>query len=196
VLLSALKLLEMPVGPILEDFPEDTPFRPTDEGPVFCPVSFPLSEGTSSPLEKLLIEFQHEIVQMRNWYDLAVGKRGRTTIGASGLSIEDAVSRIDAFTRDNLQPSPMEGISRAMALKMAAEEIKAYYLEAVTVQPGQPTDSITLADWFWSQTKAGRVINVVREICLKSGDNELKLLGTLLLVPRNQLHRFDQNNQI
>jgi hypothetical protein len=90
----------------------------------------------------------------------------------------------------------MEGISRAMALKMAAEEIKAYYLEAVTAQPGQPTDSITLADWFWSQTKAGRVINVVREICLKSGDNELKLLGTLLLVPRNQLHRFDQNNQI
>ncbi len=127
---------------------------------------------------------------MRNWYDLSVKERRRTTIGASSLSIEDAASCIATFVRGNLQASPMGGISRAMALKMAAEEVKAYYFEAVTAQPGQPTDSATLADWFWGQTKAGLIINAAREICLKSEDKELKLLGTLLLVPRNQLHRF------
>ena len=70
---------------------------------------------------------------------------------------------------------------------MAAEDLKAYYLEALTAQPGQPTAGTTLSNWFWSQTTAAQMINTVRIICPGNSDPEFQLLGKLLLVPRAQL---------
>ena len=77
------------------------------------------------------------------------------------------------------------------ALKMAVEDLKAYYFEAVTNQPGQPTDSKTLSDWFWGQTTAAQVINKVREVCMANDDEKLALAGKVFLIPRTQLHRFE-----
>ena len=73
---------------------------------------------------------------------------------------------------------------------MVAEDIKAIYFEGVSAQPGQPTDSKTLADWFWGETYAALVINEVRKKSLKDDSKKMKLLGSLLLIPRNQMHRF------
>jgi hypothetical protein len=73
---------------------------------------------------------------------------------------------------------------------MAAEDLKAYYFEAVSAQPGQPTDSLSLANWFWGETVAALVINSIRKICLEHRDINMELLGKLLLVPRRQLYRF------
>ena len=70
---------------------------------------------------------------------------------------------------------------------MAAEDLKAYYLEALTAQPGQPTAGTTLSNWFWSQTTAAQMTNTVRTICLGNSDPEFQLLGKLLLVPKAQL---------
>jgi hypothetical protein len=91
--------------------------------------------------------------------------------------------------------SPIPGFSSAMALKLAVEDLKAYYFESVTAQPGQPTDSASLSDWFWSQTMAAKAINAARETCLASGKKELKIFGDLLLVPKNQMHRFSKGNK-
>ena len=77
------------------------------------------------------------------------------------------------------------------ALKLAVEDLKSYYLEAVTNQPGQPTDSKTLADWFWGQTTAAQVINKVREVCMASDDEKLALAGKMFLIPKVQLHQFE-----
>ena len=114
----------------------------------------------------------------------------KTYKDGTGLSVEETVVFIAAFIQGERQNKRIPDVSLATALRMAAEDLKAYYLEAVVAQPGQPTDSISLADWFWGQTAAARVINKVRMICLESNDKELNLLGKLLLVPRSQLHRF------
>jgi len=127
---------------------------------------------------------------MKTWYDLALSKRKRTTLGISGLSPEEALAFVSAFVKGENQTQGIEDYSLSDSLRMAAEDIKAFYLEGVSNQPGQPTDSNTLADWFWGETYAALVINEVRKISLKEGSKMMHLLGSLLLVPRSQMHRF------
>jgi hypothetical protein len=127
---------------------------------------------------------------MRNWYDLALEKRARTTSAVSGLSPEEAADFLAAFVRKQRPESFSVEIAPAEALRMVAEDLKACYLEGITAQPGQPTDSAALADWFWGCTHAARVIDAARKICLEMPGKEFQLLGNLLLVPRTQLHRF------
>ena len=75
---------------------------------------------------------------------------------------------------------------------MATEDIKSLYFEAVSAQPGQPTNSRSLAEWFWGKTAAAQVINEIRKISLQKDTKEMTLLGNLLLIPRNQLYRFEK----
>jgi len=190
VLESALKLLEASSGPVLENFLEDAPVTETQAGPLACPVNFEKIEENISSTDQMLSAFKQEVSQMRNWYDLAVQKRDRTTTQTTGLAPEAVADFLTDFVRGDRETNPVADVSLAAAIRMAAEDLKAYYFEAVTAQPGQPTDSATLADWFWSQTAAAQMINAIREICLDITDKEFNLLGNLLLVPRNQLHQF------
>ncbi|MDF1591475.1 MAG: hypothetical protein P1P89_08190 [Desulfobacterales bacterium] len=190
VLRNTLKLLEADAGPILVDYTEEAPVAETDQKPVACPVNFALPPNPDTPVENLISNFKQEVDQMRAWYDTAIEKHGRTTSGATGLSAEETAAFIIAFVQGERQNKRMPDLVLSTALRMAAQDLKAYYLEAVAAQPGQPTDSTSLSDWFWGQTAAARMINEVRKICLESGDKDLNLLGKLLLVPRSQLHRF------
>jgi len=95
-----------------------------------------------------------------------------------------------AFVKDEEAHKKVPEDSLADSLRMVSEDIKAFYLEGLLAQPGQPTDSTILADWFWGETYAALVINEVRKISLTQDSDMMKLLGKLLLVPRNQMHRF------
>jgi hypothetical protein len=190
VLLSALKLLEAEKGPVLAEFLEEAPVSKTDAGPLACPVNFASSIEEMDTTQRLLTMFEQEVAQMRNWYDLAVEKQGRTTSGTIGLEPQESAAFLADFVRGKKQSHHNLGLSLATSLRMASEDLKAYYFEAVCAQPGQSGDSATLADWFWSQTAAAKVINRVRIICLDSGDKELEQLGKRRLIPVNQLHRF------
>lgn len=188
--MDALKLLEVSHGPVLMEFTEDTPATEAQEGPLACPVSFVRIDENMSATEQMLSAFKQEVAQMRNWYDLAVQKRGRTTAGITGLEPEKVADFFVAFVQGDREFNPQTGVALPAALRMAAEDLKAYYFEAVTAQPGQSTDSATLSNWFWSQTMAAKIINAIREICLEISGDEFQLLGKLLLVPRNQLSNF------
>jgi hypothetical protein len=195
VLRRVLKLLEASEGPLLEDFTEDAPSFSGSIGPLSCPVDFQTTEVEAEESDRFVAAFKQEVLQMRNWYDLALAIRGRTTASVSGLEPDVAAEFIAAFAMDHEVESPIAGLSSVMALKLAVEDLKAYYFEAVTAQAGQPTDSLSLSDWFWSQTIAAKAINAARETCLASGKKELKIFGDLLLVPRNQLHRFSRDRR-
>ena len=127
---------------------------------------------------------------MRNWYDLAIEKRGRTTANTSGLDPVQLVDFIVCFIGGESPARPNPEVSLGTTLKMVVEDLKSYYFESLTIQPGQPTDSATLTDWFWGQTTAAQVIHEVRKICAQSTDDHLKRVGTALLIPRTQLYRF------
>ncbi len=190
VLKHALKLFEAPDGPVLEDFPKDAPDTTDETVPVACPVNFKSKPVDTTPIHQMLDDFSSEVMQMRTWYDLAYEKKKRTTTGVSGLSPEEAAEFLSAFVKGEPPKAKVIDTTIADAIRMAAEDLKAYYFEAVSAQPGQPTDSTSLANWFWGETVAALVINIIRKMCLEDGDNKLELLGKLLLVPRNQMYRF------
>lgn len=190
VLLAALRLLEAPQGPILDDFPEDAPSSGPGRGPVSCPIDAGDLGPAKEEQETLPNAFRRELTLLRPWYDTACRNRGRTTAQASGLDPDTLAKFLCRFLEDTKTPSPRAEFSAAAMLKLAAEDLKAFYQEAVSAQPGSSADSRALSDWFWGETRAGQILAALRQVCLESGDPKLELLGTLLLVPRSQLHRL------
>lgn len=183
-------LLEREEGPVLVDYPHDV-FEDGEE-PAACPVSFTTAFSPRGEADLLLSRFRDEILAMRNWYDLAKKKSGRTTTGISGLDADGIGILFTDFLKHRGETVPsVEGQALADALTKASQDLIDYYLEAVSAQPGQTTSSAALADWFWGETCAARVIDEVRKCCLQKGDKALHLVGQLLLIPRNQMHRFE-----
>ncbi len=190
VLLCALRLLEREEGPILVDYPYDA-----DEGggeePAACPISFATAPPPQGEMDVLLCRFRDEILAMISWYDLAKEKSGRTTTGISGMDAEGIATLLVDFVRNGRAESPVEGQSLAATLTRASEDLLGYYLEAACAQPGQATHPGVLSDWFWRETCAARMLDEVRRKCLQTDDKALRLVGKLLLIPRNQMHRFE-----
>jgi hypothetical protein len=187
VLVSALRLLEAPRGPIIEDFGEDAPAAPPQDAPLFCPISIARPSEELSEAERLKAAFSEEFASMRSWYDLAVKKRGRTTVGNSGLDLDTLVDFIFSFAEGALPPNPKADLSLPDVLKLAVDDLKAYYFEAVTAQPGNESlPTLQLVDWFWQETTAGAVLKMVKNTCKASDDGIMKVVGMVLLVPTSQ----------
>ena len=183
VLLAVLRLLERAQGPVLEDFPEEAPYDdlgPEPEG-LSCPVSFPRRhvEGEG----ELAAQFADEVAQLGAWHQLALRHRGRTSLGVTGLSIEDLVGYLTSWLGDAPQPVFREGLSAGAALKLACDELKAYYYESVAMQPGRHS-SADIQNWFWMETAAGRVFVLLRDKAAASTDPSMERLGAAFLVPR------------
>lgn len=181
VMLAALGLLERDVGPVLEDFPEDAPYEDLGVEPegLACPVTFPRRRSEGTLAERL----SDEISQLQAWHDLAVRHRGRTTLGATGLSPAQIGEYLIASIGDGAQVSYRPDLAVAAALKLATDELKAYYYEAKSVQPGRhaPDD---IQDWFWLETAAGEVFRAVYMRANQSSDPAMKPLATVALMPR------------
>lgn len=187
VLKGALGLLEAPTGPILVDFPEEAP-SPGYLNGWACPINIAQVKADVRGDTDLGDTLAREIDFLRPWYDLAIQKRGRTTVGVSGLEIQEAARFLTAFLHDPHTPSPRPNLPVGEVLKLASEDLKAYYSESAITQPGEATSSQT-ADWFWGETIAGRLLLDLQKVCLQSNDPLIKRLGTLLLIPRSQEHR-------
>ena len=190
VLKHALKLFEAPAGPVIEDFPEDAPDTKDKPVQIACPVNFRSKPVETTSIQQMLNDFSSEVMEIRAWYDLACEKKKRTTAKVTGFSPEETTEFLSAFIKGDLPETKSNNTLLADSIRLAAEDLKAYYFEAVSAQPGQPTDSLSLANWFWGETVAALVINSIRKICIEDRDKNMELLGKLLLVPRSQLYRF------
>ena len=128
---------------------------------------------------------EQEIAQLRTWYDLAVTQRGLTTVGVSGLTPEEMGTFIGAFLDGGVPPHPRPDMPMATVFRFAVEDLKAYYCEAMMAQPGQtPVDSHALADWFWRDTTAGRVLFALQEVCQHSAVPGMQVVAAGMLIPR------------
>ena len=186
VLQSVLELLETPNGPaVLVDFPYDAPVSSEEQAVLACPVSFPAPVTALSDTERLRDTLNQEIQELRSWYDMAVTKRDRTTVGVSGLDPEAIGKFVGAFLGGDIPASPKEDMPVLDLFKLAVEDLKAYYFEAMAAQPGQSTASSSkLANWLWRETTAGKVLFRLQEQWKDSDDNNIKLFSSLLIVPR------------
>jgi hypothetical protein len=178
VLLALVKLLEAPAGPVLADFPEEAPHTPADEMEgVACPVSFGKGAGPDEPGAALM----REIEEIAPWFDLARERRGRTTVGASGVSVEDCARIVGSYLNGRSGRN-LNGLSAGESLKLAYEDIRAYYFEAAAARPGG-AQAAEILRWFWFRTAAGRAFVELQKVCLASRDESAKLFASRSLVP-------------
>ena len=189
VMAALLKLLEAPQGPVLEDFPEDEP--ESDAITVLsCPVNFARDADESGDADEMLAAFRHEITAMLPWYDIAVEKRQRTTVGVSGSALENLGDFIYAFVRGEPPENPRDDLPLANNLKLAVEDLKSYYNEGSTAQPGQEkASSQVLQDWFWEETVGGKVLLSLMKACIESTDEALQMMGSRFIAPGDVARR-------
>lgn len=186
VLRSLLSLFERAAGPVLEDFPDDAPETAARDEEFACPVSFGAADAEEGDLAEAM---RREIAQLAPWYDLAVRRRGRTTVGVSGMRVEDAASHAACYVDGAARLPAIPGLPAGVALKRACDDIKAYYYEAAGAQPGNLSPK-AIDSWFWTETAAAKVFLAIQQFCLKSDDESLQPLGKLSLIPRAASYLF------
>jgi hypothetical protein len=185
VLHALLKLFDAAKGPVLADFPEDAPPVAGAPETLVCPVAFPKPGVLLDNQELLFQTLQQEVAELRMWYDLGVAKRGRTTFGTSGLEVEAAAKFVGDFIFTDTPKPPVNDVPPLSLLRLAIEDLKSFYFEAMTSQPGQQNaTSTTLAKWFWSETAAAKVLFLLQERWKDSANPPLKEFSRLLLIPR------------
>ena len=182
VLLAALGLLDADAGPgLIEDFPDDAPYADLGEQPeaLHCPVSFPRLKSTGTLAERLA----DEIAQLQAWHEVATRQSGGNTLGLTGL----APARIGQYLLSWLGETPQApykaGLATAPALKFATDELKAFYYEAKSAQPGRRTPE-EVQNWFWLDTAAGQLFEQLQGVAGRSAEPGMKTLANLTLVPR------------
>ncbi|OGP52115.1 MAG: hypothetical protein A2Y79_12510 [Deltaproteobacteria bacterium RBG_13_43_22] len=174
---------------MLEDFSEEAPGSKGGDVSIACPVDFRQPEGELTEIEKLCLAFKKEFVSLRPWYDLAVQKRGHSTVGVSKLKVDDLVDFICSFLRGETLENPRNDIALPYTINLATDDLKAFYFEAITSQPGQESPSSeTLSNWFYDETVAGKVLFNLRDL-FKNREGLMKILGNILIVPAAQINR-------
>ena len=146
VIMAALDLLNRGEGPVLEDYPEDVPPLELEDYPA-CPVSFARPALEASTWAARLA---NELLLLRPWYDLSLRRRSRTTVGIAKAPMPD----LAALLADWLDAPKSPGAD-LRPLKYALEDLKAYYLEALTAQPGAHDFGETQRI-LWKETELGR----------------------------------------
>lgn len=182
VLLTALQLLEREAGPLLDDFPLDAPHQKLSPLPenLVCPVSFPRLKDEGTLAERL----NDELAQLQAWHAVGAKWRGHTTLGVTGLTPLKLADYLKAWLTQQ-PPLPFRNdLSAGDALKHACDELKAFYLEAKTVQPGEHTPA-SLQRWFWTETALGQSIVQIRSIAAGSADPSVKAVAVQSLIPRS-----------
>jgi hypothetical protein len=173
-------MLERTDGPIMiEDFPEDDPRAVSD--PTWRPPHVPPLAASGSG-EALAEQLETEILLLRGSHELWVSKHSRTTVGLSGLPIEECTRYVADWLRGTAPPSPFEHFSAPLMLRFAVDDLKAFCLEAAATRSGKPS-SRQLGDWLWNKTATGAAIQALRVALLASDDERLKLIVSNFMVP-------------
>ena len=189
VIAAALGLLEAASGPVvLQDFPEDDPTAvdvPDWRPPFDLAAGMPdLADGAA-----LVRALRHEVLAIAPFHERFVAANGRTTIGLSGLTIDQCAARLAASLSGAPPDSRDPAVSPVQFLRWAVDDLKAYYLEAMSTDGAMPS-SRQMQAWFWDRTLAARLIIALRRQLLASEDKRSQAVGRMNLVPGAQVLRL------
>ncbi len=186
VLDQALGLLERGEGPILEDFPDDAPEGAVEEGVWACPLPLASAEVPANMDEALRQQLQAEVSRLRPWYEEAVRKHGRTAVGVSGLGAdrmpELAGMLTEAALDEEIEAPDGATTEMPLLLRHAADDLKAYYMEAAAAQPSAKSPSPDdMNRWLLGETRLGETLYRARDVLGAKEDPGLKILGRVLV---------------
>ncbi|MGI9524339.1 MAG: hypothetical protein ACR2PG_22135 [Hyphomicrobiaceae bacterium] len=189
VLQALLDLFEATSGPVLVDYSEEAPTSELKEmDGLACPMRF---DSLGAEDETLEAAVSREIQELQPWYDLAFERRKRTMVGVTGLAIEEVAQTLASWLTSSPPKEIVNGQSPAATLKLAVEDLRAFYFEAAAGQPqGDAIGSKQLSDWFWQETSAAKLMLVLRDHLIRHDDPAVRMLGHNSVVPREQWKRF------
>ena len=175
VLRSLLRLFECPRGPVLEDYPHDAPGAATTEEPWSCVLPRPPLAPATTESERLRQAILSEVAFLEPWYELRRSQTGRTSVGLSGLGTESLAEMVEfiAGYAAGEEPGPPAGVADPVpaALRLVADDLKAYYLEAAAAQPGGVEATATaLNRWLYHETRFGDALYTIRDRFAASAD--------------------------
>ena len=183
VIRAAFDLLDAVSGPVLVDFPEVIPVKNGRMG-YALPPKLVKATADIGDVDELAASVEREIKELQTDYETAVASRGRTTVGASELSIEELVPFISEFIRGNMPKSPRKGMPPIPLLKLVAEDLEAYYTETRTHRDNID-DLELMGSWFWEETAAGQLLLALEAISLVSENKVLRQIVEMsLITPR------------
>ena len=183
VIRAAFALLDKDCGPIIDDFPEIIPVSQGRMG-YALPPELVLNIKDIGDVGVILAEVKAEMKSLRADYDTAVAARGRTTVGASGLTVEELAPFVVGFLNGEIPESPLKGMPAIPLLKLVVEDIEAYYTETWTHRDNID-DLELMGKWFWEDSKAGRLLLFLEAVSVAS-DNKvlLQIVEMSLMAPR------------
>jgi hypothetical protein len=168
VLRALLGLFERASGPIIEDYPHESPVTAESDQAWSCALPLPPLPEASTPAEALKQSLLQEVGSLSPWYEESVRRMQRSTFGLSGLTADD-MPTIATYLADVAAGEPSEPPSRLSdpmptAIRYLAEDVKAYYMEAANQQPGaSPPGGSRMWTWFYRETRMGQVMYDLRD---------------------------------
>jgi hypothetical protein len=168
VLRSLLALFSRESGPVLEDYPHESPVTEEMDAVWSCPLPLPPLEEAATPGDALAQALRQEVGNLAPWYGESVRRRGRTTFGLSGLTADrmDEIAEFLARMAAGEDAEPPQGLTEPMpqAIRYMVDDVKAYYMEAVNEQPGAPPPGgARMWTWFYHETRMGEALYDLRD---------------------------------
>jgi len=171
VLAAALDLLTIETTPLLTEFPKNIEPSPHLVQATTVQVK-QVNEGDDAA---------DELTALRTYYERWVDRHdGRTMVGLSGIPqrrFRGLIRHLQAFA-DGSQSQYKErphDVSEARFIKLACDDLKAFYLEARMCQRSNERDH-ALHTWFWSETAMGALMWKIAAR-YKADGNELAAFG-------------------
>ena len=167
VLSAALGLLSENDTPVLAEFPEDA-----DAPPVLLQASAAQADAANNDGDPA-----DEVTALRGYYERWVDEHeGRTMVGLSGVpqrQFRGLVRHLQAFAtgEDATYERMPEGVEPVRFLRLASDDLKAFFMEArFSQRPNDHDDE--LQRWFWSETAMGNLVASVASRLAEQGNEQ------------------------
>ena len=168
VLSTALGLVESLSEPAIEDFALDDPTAKID-------ASWEAPDTSSATT------ITEEITLLKPLYQKQCVNISRTSVGVAKIPITEAAALLDKIIDGAEISSSRDDISPNLMMRLAIDDLKAYYIEAA-IANNQPS-SQQVYNWLWQDTALGRNIRRLRQQFIESKDAKLKAMGEKFFVP-------------
>jgi hypothetical protein len=189
VLAAALGLLTATSGPvILEDYPRDDPTS-VDVAAWCPPFELAAIDGNLSDPAQVASGLETELRILAPFYQTFVAENRHTTVGNSGLAIEECARYLASYFSTPTLASPIPTVAPVQALRWVVDDLKAYYLSAMSTGP-VIASSRQMQGWFWDRTVLARAAIELRKKLLASEDAKSQAIGRMNLVPGVQAQRL------
>jgi hypothetical protein len=171
IIAAALDMLQKPVGPVLEDFPEDD-----------APATLIQASSLSKREDAQAVDAADELTTLRAYYERWVEDHdGRTAVGLCGIPQRrwrGLIRFLQAYSRGEtaeLKERPSD-VSLEQFIRYGADDLKAFYYEARMAQRPS-TSSEELHAWFWGETAMGQLLPEVGKRMAASDDPAAKAVA-------------------